>query len=106
MPDFLLSIAGKFKILEVKTKLPSSRLPEAIERAAKQLDAAIHNKYQVGILSKTTHRDSTLARRKDAIENLLGSNAGLATYLNGTLAVVEFVAEYVAEECLANALGI
>jgi RHS repeat-associated protein len=105
MPDFLLSIGGKFKVLELKTKLPTSKISEALERAAKQLDAALQAKYPTAILSKTKHRDSTFAKRKDDIEALLGQNAGLATYLNGTFAVMSFIAEFVVEECVENALG-
>jgi hypothetical protein len=105
MPDFLLSIGNKFKILEVKTKLPTGRIAESLDRAAKQLDAALRAKYPTAILSKTKHHDSTFARRKDEIERMLGQNAGMATYLNGTLAVVSFIGEFVIEECVENALG-
>lgn len=105
MPDFLLSIGNKFKILEVKTKLPTGRIQESLERAAKQLDAAIQAKYPAAILSKVKHRDSTFSKRKDDIENMLGSNAGMASYLNGTFAVMSFIAEFVIEECVEDALG-
>lgn len=44
-------------------------------------------------------------RRKDQIEQMLGTNAGMATFLNGTFAVMAFVAEFVVEECLSDALG-
>jgi len=104
MPDFLLSIGNQFKVLEVKTKLPSGKIPEVLERSAKQLDAALRAKYPTAILSKTKHRDSTFSRRKDQIENMLGQSAGLATYLNGTLAVIAFIGEFVIEECVENAL--
>ena len=105
MPDFLLSIGNKFKILEVKTKLPTGRIQESLDRAAKQLDAAIRTKYPAAILSQVKHRESTFSKRKDDIEKMLDGNAGMATYLNGTFAVMSFIAEFVVEECVEDALG-
>jgi hypothetical protein len=105
MPDFLLSIGKTFKVLEVKTKLPTGKIPEALDRAAKQLEAALLQKYPTAILSQVKHRSNTLSKRKDEIEKLITSGAGFASFLNGTLAVVSFIGEFVIEECVENTLG-
>ena len=105
MPDFLLEMGGKFKYLEVKTKLPVSSLGDSLDRAAKQLQAAIDNDKLIGILTKTKHRDGTLATRQAAIrDKLSGDKTSMASFLNGTMALVSFVSEFVVEECLENAL--
>lgn len=107
MPDFMFELDGKFKYLEAKTKLPGlSAIGDQFQRVGKQLQAAIDNKAQIGVVTRVRHHDSTIEQRKSDILRSLSGDASAVTFINGLTGMSGFIGDYVIEECVDNALGL